>query len=141
MFQTGVLPVGRGSPRVHEDEDVVGADAQDDEDGEDVEDAEVLVLEDEAVDEVGYEEAAEDAEDSEAGDEERPRHEQHEQEDEEQGAHRQHHVTSHLKTSNSQRSVNSKHVVNLVNSERVVNSVNKRIKSKDPTDTFMSLTT
>ena len=48
---------------------------------------------------------------------------------------------SHLKTSNSQCSVNSEHVVNLVNSERVVNSVNKRIKSKDPIDTFMSLTT
>ena len=132
MFQTGVLPVRCGSPRVHEDEDVVGADAQDDEDGEDVEDAEVLVLEDEAVDEVGDEEAAEDAKDSEAGDEEGPRHEQHEQEDEEQGANRQHHVTSHLKTSNSE------HVVNLVNSEKVVNSMYRKMKSKEPTDSIMS---
>ena len=69
MLQTGELPMSRSTPRVHEDEDIVSPNAQDDEDGQHVEDAEVLVLEDEAVDEVGDEEAAEDAEDPEAGDE------------------------------------------------------------------------
>ena len=44
--------VRRGLPRVHEDENVVGSDAEDDEDREDVERAEELLHEDVAVEEV-----------------------------------------------------------------------------------------
>ena len=61
MRQRLVLVVRRILPRVVEDKDVVGADAQQDEDGEDVEYAEVSEVECDAVDEIGAAEAGHDA--------------------------------------------------------------------------------
>lgn len=87
----------RGSPRVDEDEHVVRPDAKNDEDGQHVKNAEVAVLADEAVDEIGDEEAAEDAEDAEARDEERSCHQQHEEEYEAERTSGQQHVENYLK--------------------------------------------
>ena len=79
-------------PCVVEDEYVISADAQDDEESEDVENSEVSVVEDDAVDEVGGEEAEEDAENAETGDEDRPGLNAEERPDEEETSAKKHDV-------------------------------------------------
>ena len=84
--------MGTFSPQIVENEYVISADAQDDEESEDVENSEVSVVEDDAVDEVGGEEAEEDAENAETGDEERPGLDAEEHPDEEEASAKKHDV-------------------------------------------------
>ena len=84
-------------PRVEEDERVVGSDGQDDEDGEHVEGAEVAIVEDDAVEEVGGAERGDDAEHGQAGDEQCAGLRQHEDEDEAKATDGQLQIGHHLR--------------------------------------------
>ena len=92
MRERLVLVLSGVLPRVEEDEDVIGADAEQYEDGEHMEYSEVAEVEHNAIYEIGAEESGQDAEDGPPGHPKGSSLDEQEQHDEEKAAHDKRHV-------------------------------------------------